>query len=229
MDDDRDMPKRMGLQEGYDRWATIYDDEKNPLVLIEESVVQRWLANVPGQMIADVGCGTGRHSWWLAQRGARIDAFDGSTGMLAIARRKCADWPVTFHQHMLPDPLPAEDDTYDVVLLALVADHLDDLMGACCELQRVAKPGGEIIITMLHPAMNLKGITARFTDPADGSEVRVAAYEHTFGDYVMAALNAGLIIEEIVERRADAELVQQTPRAEKYLGWPLLLAMKMRK
>jgi len=216
-------------QEGYDRWSVIYDDELNPLVLLEEPVVHGWLSSPAGLQVADIGCGTGRHSVWLAEAGASVDAYDPSPGMMAKARGKLSPSSVRFHEHGFPDPLPAADSTFDVVLLALVADHIEDLPGMFRELRRVAKPGGTVIFTVLHPAMNLLGLTARFTDPESGTEVRVAAFEHTYADYVMAALRSGLVIEELVERRADAALATKTPRAEKYLGWPLLLAMQLRK
>ena len=228
MDESRER-KHVGVQKGYDLWSEIYDEEKNPLVLLEEPVVRRWLAKVGDARVADVGCGTGRHSIWLAQTGAQVDAFDVSDGMLARARSKPDCASIQFHHHCLPEPLPAGDAIYDVVLLTLVADHLGDLAACYRELRRVLKPGGMFVFTVLHPAMNLLGLTARFSDPRDGAEVRVEAYQHTFGDYVLAALKSGFCIEEIVERAADAELVAQTDRAEKYLGWPMLLAMRMSK
>jgi len=225
------MPDRIHVdtQSGYDRWSLVYDGELNPLVMLEEPVVRAWLDPPKGLRIADVGCGTGRHALWLAQAGATVDAFDCSAGMMAKADEKLANLDVQLHEHELPARLPAPDDTFDVVLLALVADHLSDLEATFSELRRVVRPGGRVIFTVLHPAINLLGITARFTDPESGSEVRVEAYEHTYADYVMAVLKAGLHIEEIVERKADAELAARTPRAEKYLGWPLLLAMRLRK
>ena len=82
--------------------------------------------------------------------------------------------------------LPAGDGTYDLVLLALVADHLADLDVAMRELYRVLRVGGTMIFTVLHPAMNMLGLTARFADPRTGEEVRVAAFEHTYADYIMS-------------------------------------------
>ncbi|MBU0617662.1 MAG: class I SAM-dependent methyltransferase [Planctomycetes bacterium] len=219
----------LDAQSGYDRWSQIYDDELNPLVMLEAPVVRAWLDPPEGWRIADVGCGTGRHALWLAQAGALVDAFDCSSGMMAKARQKLSDAGVRLHHHRLPTPLPVPDNTFDVALLALVADHLADLETVFGDLRRAVKPGGGVIFTVLHPAMNLLGITARFTDPESGSEVRVEAFEHTYGDYVTAVLKSGLHIEEIVERKVDADLVARTPRAEKYVGWPLLLAMRLRK
>jgi malonyl-CoA O-methyltransferase len=222
-------PVRLSSRAGYDCWAEIYDAELNPLVVAEEPVVREWLADPAGLRVADVGCGTGRHAIWLADAGALVDAFESSTGMMAKAREKLSGSGVRFHEHTLPDQIPADDSSFDVALLALVADHLADLPAAFRELRRVLKPGGRLMFTVLHPAMNLLGLTARFVDPDSGAEVRVDAFEHTYADYVTAPLNAGLSIGRIVERSVDEALVRKAPRAEKYLGWPLLLAMALQK
>ena len=215
------------VRQGYDQWSEVYDHDLNPLVLLEEPLVRSWVPRPRGLSVADVGCGTGRHSLWLADAGARVDAFDTSVGMMAKAKEKLKAHGVRFHEHTLPAPLPARAESFDLVLLALVADHIADLPGTFTQLHRVMKPGAELIFTVLHPAMNLKGVTARFTNPASGTEVRVAAFEHTYADYVMGVLRAGLKIEEIVEQTADEALVARTPRAQKYLGWPMLLAMRL--
>ena len=78
-----------------------------------------------------------------------------------------------------------------------------------------------------HPAMELKGVQARFQDTERGLEVRPASFSHQISDYVMGALNAGLRIVELSEYAVDSALVAQSQRAEKHLGWPLLLLMKL--
>jgi malonyl-CoA O-methyltransferase len=75
----------------------------------------------------------------------------------------------------------------------------------------------------MHPAMMLKGVQARFTDPASGRETRPASQPHQLSDYVMAALAAGARIEALSEHAADEALAQRVPRAARYIGWPLLL------
>jgi ubiquinone/menaquinone biosynthesis C-methylase UbiE len=225
------MPDRVYLdtQTGYDQWSTIYDTEGNPLLILEEPVVRQWVGDPSGLRVADVGCGTGRHTVWLAQAGASVDAYDFSKGMMAKALKKLGGSEVRFHEHDLTRPLPAADEMFDLTMFALVADHIKDLDAAFRELHRITKPGGQVIFSVLHPAMNLIGITARFINPESGEEVRVEAYEHTYGEYVIAVLRSGLRIVEIVERHVDDPLVVQSPRAEKYMGWPLLLAMNLRK
>ena len=98
------------MRDGYDRWAEVYDEDLNPLVMLEEPLVRSWVAAPRGLRVADVGCGTGRHALWLADAGASVDAFDASRGMMDKAREKSARHGVRFHEHALPAPwnVPAQ-------------------------------------------------------------------------------------------------------------------------
>jgi hypothetical protein len=79
----------------------------------------------------------------------------------------------------------------------------------------------------MHPAMMLKGITARFHDPRTGRDTRPESRAYQISDYVTAALNAGLSVRELSEHPVDADLAQRLPRAAKYLGWPMCFAMNL--
>jgi hypothetical protein len=46
-------------------------------------------------------------------------------------------------------------------------------------------------------------------------------------DYLMAAVRAGLTMQHVSEYAVDAALAAQSPRAGKYLGWPMLLLFKV--
>src|SRR5215471_12013718 len=86
----------VSTQEGYERWAQIYDDEDNPLVLLEERRVWDLVGEAKGLAIADIGCGTGRHSLRLAAAGARVHAVDFSQAMLDRARAKPGSASIAF-------------------------------------------------------------------------------------------------------------------------------------
>ena len=43
----------------------------------------------------------------------------------------------------------------------------------------------------------------------------------------MAAVRAGLVLEHVGEYAVDAALAARSPRAGKYLGWPMLLLLKL--
>ncbi len=75
------------MAEAYDRAAADYDRQ----VLGDD-----WMRNVlweryarlfrPGQVVLDVGCGTGIDALFLAQRGIRVVGIDASVAMVAQAR-----------------------------------------------------------------------------------------------------------------------------------------------
>ncbi len=224
MPDSKDLPTR----EGYDRWAEIYDGEDNPLVMLEEDRMQGLLGDVRGLDLADIGCGTGRHSLPLAAAGARVTAVDFSEGMLAAARAKPGADVVRFIAHDLQTPLPLDTAAFDRVTCFLVLDHIHKLDVPFGEFRRICRPDGFVVISVMHPAMMLRGVTARFTDPKTGLETRPASAANQICDYVMAAVRAGLAIDHLSEHPIDEAAAARSPRAEKYLGWPILLLMRLR-
>ena len=94
------------VREGYDRWSSNYDDDLNPLIDLEEPHMRKAIGKTRGLAVLDLGCGTGRHTVWLAAAGACVTAVDFSPGMLAAARRKTEGADVNFLTHDLNEPLP---------------------------------------------------------------------------------------------------------------------------
>lgn len=217
----------LSAQDGYDRWAAVYDDEENPLIALEEPQVRELLGDVRGLTILDLGCGTGRHTSWLAAAGADVTAVDFSNGMLARARAKPGASFVHFVVHDLHQPLPFPAESFDRIVCGLVLDHVIDLPGLLSEARRVLRPAGSAVFSVMHPAMMLKGVQARFVDPNTGLETRPASAPNQVSDYVMAATRAGFRFRHMSDHAADESLAQKCPRAEKYIGWPMLLVMRL--
>jgi len=221
-------PQASSVRSGYDRWASIYDREANPLIALEEPVVRETLGDVAGLSVLDLGCGTGRHSVWLANAGATVTGVDFSEGMLEEARCKAGAEAVRFRAHDLRQPLPFEDATFDRVVSGLVLEHLADLDAFFAEARRVLRPGGRAVVSAMHPAMFLKGVQARFTDPASGEKVQPGSFAHSIGEFVMASGRAGFALEGVDERAPDAHFASRYPRAEKYVDWPMLVVLRLR-
>ena len=212
---------------GYDRWAEVYDAEDNPLVLLEEKHIGPLVGDVAGLAVADIGCGTGRHALRWAAAGARVTAVDFSEPMLQRARAKPGAETVTFLPHDLAEPFPLASAAFDRVCCCLVLDHIADLDGFFRELRRLCRPAGCVIISVMHPAMSLRGVQARFTEPQSGRRISPAGHAHRMSDYLMAAVRAGLKLDHMSEHEADADLTARSPRAAKYLGWPMLLLLSL--
>lgn len=216
-----------GVQAGYDRWALVYDHDANPLQALEEPEVRAAVGNPHGLRALDLGCGTGRHSLWLAAAGATVTALDFSEGMLAEARKKAGADAVRFICHDLHQPLPLADGEFDVVVSGLVLEHLRELDDFFLEVRRVLQPAGRAVVSAMHPAMFLRGTQARFTDPSSGELVQPGSISHPMSAFVMAAVRAGFRLQDIGEFAPDASFAERYPRATRYVGWPMLVVLQL--
>jgi SAM-dependent methyltransferase len=111
--------------------------------LIEEARLQS------GELVLDVGCGTGVLDRWLVHRTGGLNpivAVDIHRSLLreamVLARQEGLEGHLTF-QPGNAEALPFRDDTFDVVMSATVMELLDaDRM--LSEMIRVTKPGGRV-------------------------------------------------------------------------------------
>jgi ubiquinone/menaquinone biosynthesis C-methylase UbiE len=214
-------------REGYDRWSEIYDLDGNPLIALEEKHFPEILGGVRGLRVADIGCGTGRHASRLAASGAHVIAIDFSTGMLRKAREKYRGDYLNLAVADIARTLPLRDGAFDRVICCLVLDHIDDVRSLFAELKRICRKDGVIAISAMHPAMMLREVHAQFHDPTTGATIRPRSAPNQVSDYVKAASANGLHIDLMSEHAVDDEIAQKFPRAMKYLGWPMLLLMRL--
>lgn len=214
------------VRSGYDRWAAVYDHDANPLQALEGPIVRAAIGDVSGLRVLDLGCGTGRHSLWLASAGAKVTGVDFSAGMLAEARRKAGAEAVRFVVHDLHQPLPFGSE-FDLVVSGLVLEHLRDLRGFFAEARRVLRSGGRAVVSAMHPAMCLRGTQARFTDPDSGEVVQPGSLAHSVPAFVMAAVRAGFKLDDVTEHAPDEAFAGRCPRASKYVGWPMLVVLAL--
>ncbi|MEM5437356.1 class I SAM-dependent methyltransferase [Paraburkholderia diazotrophica] len=101
---------------------------------------------LPMGKTADVGCGNGRDTAWLADHGYRVTGFDASEGLLDEARRLYPT--IAFRTATLP--LLAEiDEQFDNVVCETVLMHLpaDAITDAVDNLVRILRPSGMLYLS----------------------------------------------------------------------------------
>jgi SAM-dependent methyltransferase len=149
-----------------------------------------------GDLVLDVGCGTGRHAFEALRRGAHVVALDrgpadlahaaamlkamlasdpalGSAGWLAVRGDAC--------------DLPFSDSTFDRVVISEVLEHIADDAAAIAEVFRVLRPGGTAAVSV--PRWLPERICWMLSDSYhanDGGHVRIYR-----GDELRGRLEAG--------------------------------------
>ena len=221
----RAVEKTEQIQDAYNEWAKIYDDQLNSLVALQDSHLLSFIGDVNELRICDAGCGTGRNALVLAERGAKVEGCDFSPGMLERARVNTINHPsIQLKQSDLNQRLPFDDNSFDKVLCALALEHISDLVKVFSEFNRICKPDGCIIISALHPDA--------FVPPTirtGGADIIIKAYNHSVHDYHVAACTSGLTCVEEISYSVNADFVQKVPRACRYLNKNLLLLLKFKK
>lgn len=199
---------------GYRQWAATYDEPGNGLFDLDEPIVHEILAALPPGRALDAACGTGRLAAHLAALGHQVVGVDSSPDMLDRARTR-----VPRGEFRLGDVhrLPLPDDAVDIVVSGLALAHVPALEPVMAEFARVLRPGGHLVISDTHHERILRGSVVKAVGPT-GEPGLVATYRHTAGDYLRAALPAGLQVrrcEEPVEPAVD----QASPRSPDMGTW----------
>jgi len=113
------------------------------------------------EKILDLGCGTGKHSIFLAKRGFHIYATDISQTGIAIAKEKAESQRlnIQFKQHDMRK-IPFSDGFFDAVLCIWTIYHgmLEDIHRTIEEIHRVLKTGGTFITDFLSVMDSTYGI-----------------------------------------------------------------------
>lgn len=97
----------------------------------------------PGRLL-DIGCSSGDWATYWTNLGWECSGVDIDRDHVAIARQRGID---AKHCDLNHDPLPFEDQSFDLIFAGEVIEHLIDTDGFLRELQRCVRPGGAVLVT----------------------------------------------------------------------------------
>ncbi|MFI6873530.1 class I SAM-dependent methyltransferase [Streptomyces sp. NPDC050400] len=196
---------RVDTVEGYRIWSSTYDGPNTAFDYDEPVLAGISAALPPDSVVLDAACGTGRLAALAAGSGHRVVGVDSSPDMLAMARERVPEGD--FRRGDL-HALPVDDASADLVTCSLALTHVPELGPVLAEFGRVLRPGGLLFVADIHPEQVARGVIPSVRR-ADGSPARLASYVHRTGDYVRAALAAGLSV-----HRCDEPAPRPGPEAE---------------
>ena len=173
----------------------------------------RLAGEVTGKRVLDAGCGHGPLMVALRDRGALVAGFDLSPAMIDIAADRLGTDP-DIRVADLSAPLPYDDDEFDVATCSLALHYVQDWAPALAELRRVLKPGGRLVVSIIHPFVyafcyqdaDYFALTRYSEEHEHGGDAFTLTYWHRpLQDVINAFLDAGLVITSVTEPAADPD------------------------
>ncbi|WP_049559408.1 demethylmenaquinone methyltransferase [Nonomuraea sp. SBT364] len=138
----------------FDRTARRYDLVNDVISMGQVRVWRKAVAAAvdagPGEVVLDLGAGTGTSTDTFTTLGARAIASDFSLGMLQTGVRRRGRNALTGEgvPFIAGDAmrLPFADDVFDAVTISVALRNVHDTGEALREMLRVTKPGGRLVI-----------------------------------------------------------------------------------
>ncbi|MBF0146481.1 MAG: class I SAM-dependent methyltransferase [Magnetococcales bacterium] len=116
-----------------------------------DSVLLQYVSPKQGMRLLDVACGNGHHTRLYAKKignKGTIVGIDQSASLIQDAIKAARQEELDLrYQVAFADPLPFEDNAFDVVTCNYALYHFEDMDGALSQMVRVLAPLGRIILT----------------------------------------------------------------------------------
>ena len=132
------------------------------------------------------------------------------------------------------------DALFDGVLCNLALMDIEDLPATAHTIQRILRPGGWLIFSILHPCAPVTSVEGSlqqrplsyfeeglwFSHNPLSVRGRVGSYHRKVSTYLQSFLDAGLKLEQIMEPQARGPIVERIPA---YTRVPVALVARFRK
>ncbi len=124
-----------------------------------------------GARLLDIACGQGYFAREFAQAGARVVGADIAQKLITEAKKLS---PKTIQYYVAPaDNLNfAKSGSFDAATIVLAVQNIKNIDGAFAEAKRVLKPGGRLVLVLMHPAFRIPGRTHWGFDDATNTQYR---------------------------------------------------------
>jgi ubiquinone/menaquinone biosynthesis C-methylase UbiE len=218
----------------YDELADFYDrvvgdrtdDNAGTVALLD------LLGDVRGARLLDLACGQGRIARELSRRGASVVGVDISAALLDRAQAVEGGDNLGIEYLLLDvtSPTALVGELFDNVVCNFGLSDIDDLDAALTTVQRVLRPEGLFVFSILHPCFAGWGETAPSSWPSDrsyydevwwqpdspGFRGTVGANHRTVATYLNALTSHQLVPERSLEPR-PTEWPDPAPTGPVYL------------
>jgi SAM-dependent methyltransferase len=216
---------------------------------VEHADLMALLPDVRDRRALDLGCGAGQLAHHLATRGAaEVIGIDVSERMLALARARWAHPRVVYRREGAADA-SFPPGRFDLVVSSLVLHYIDDYRGLVERIARWLVPGGALVYSVEHPIYTARLPGDGWVADADGRPERwaidryadegpraerwfvagVRKVHRTMATLINGLVDAGLVVERVVEPVPGAPWLEDHPQARHERNRPMFLLVRARK
>jgi SAM-dependent methyltransferase len=223
-------------------WIAGIDQGEANRVFLLDAAMLALCGNVQGKLILDVGCGEGRFSRMLAERGACVTGVEPTPSMRKAAVER---HPEGRYVDAVAESLPFEDNSFDLAIYYLVLIDIADHRQAIREAFRVLRPGGEIVVANVQSF----GSCGRWKRDEEGQPlyrtidryfeergehlkwggIEIYNWHRPLECYMSGFLEAGFQLRKFGEPRPDPDMIDRHPKMETEARVPNFLTMVWRK
>lgn len=106
----------------------------------------------PGERVLEIGCGMGRYTLLLAERGVRVEGLDISRVLLdRLAAYDAGRHDIPLHHADVLDPPDELLGQFDAVIGMFALHHIHDVGGSLRSIPRLLRPGGRVAFCEPNP------------------------------------------------------------------------------
>jgi len=226
------------VEDAYDKLAGTYEaQEADPYCAeFEFPAMTKLIPDTAGKRVLDAGCGHGRYTEWLIERGADVVAVDENAEMLERARRRIGDRGEIRRADITESLEFADDSEFDGVVCGLSLHYVEDWRQPFVEFARILRPGGFFVFSAHHPVDDCIAFDAenyfeiereRMTWSAAGEEIDVPFYRRPFAEVINPLIETGFQLDELVEPKPKEGFEEKKPESyEKRLKYPTFLCVR---
>ncbi len=135
-------------------WNKFYKKSSKYIYWPSEEIftfVEKYLGNLNGKNVLDIGCGAGRHLLMFNEKGCNTFGIDSSKEAISTSKRFLKKWNAKPKLRLANcTGIPFKEDLFDIVVLLGVFHYLspEDQLKTMKEVKRVSKNGAWIIYSL---------------------------------------------------------------------------------
>ncbi len=232
--------------EGYKK---IRDNELNANNLFEIPALFSMIPDLNSKKILDLGCGFGEHCMRFVHDGAnQVIGIDISEKMLEIARKENSN-PKISYINMPMEDIAQLNEQFDIVISSLAFHYVEDFSGVVKNIYKMLSKGGLFIFSQENPLSTCHSGGDRWTRDENGNKLylnlanygvegeresvwfvdNIKKYHRTFSTIVNTLIEAGFMIEKMIEPLPTDKLIEEYPEYRDLFHKPDFLLIKARK